>query len=396
MNFPFFTIVIPTRNRVQTLEYSIPTILNQTFKDFEIVVSDNSSNDETFEFIQNLKNEQVKYYRTNGKLSMVDNWEWVLSFVKGKYVIYIGDDDGLLENALSVAHEILVKKSPDVLFFNWVGYNWPKQIDASVNPNQIQIKHSAQKEGFIDSKQILKSVLNAQSIYYVMPTIYTAFFSLDFIQSCKAKNGRFFNSINPDIYSGVLSCYFSNSLYKINNFLGIRGTSNYSNGAAFSNKSDENKHLTDDFNLLNSLSECKWNDQIPFFISNYVFPVESYFQLCKIYEIAISKKDLLKYYIKIVRRAYFDYRHDKSRVISDFGIIKEVINKNSNLPKAFRFSLNKYIGKLENDKNFNIKPIAKIPSPEYGLNGDSLTINASNYKITNILEAQKFLNGLLN
>ena len=47
MNFPFFTIVIPTRNRVQTLEYSIHTILNQTFKDFEIVVSDNSTNDET-------------------------------------------------------------------------------------------------------------------------------------------------------------------------------------------------------------------------------------------------------------------------------------------------------------------------------------------------------------
>jgi len=52
---PKFSIVIPTRNRAYTLYYTLKTCLNQyDFDDYEIVVSDNCSEDNTAEMIKEL------------------------------------------------------------------------------------------------------------------------------------------------------------------------------------------------------------------------------------------------------------------------------------------------------------------------------------------------------
>ena len=44
---PLFSVVIPTRNRGHLLRHALHTALNQTFDDYEIVVSDNNSSDAT-------------------------------------------------------------------------------------------------------------------------------------------------------------------------------------------------------------------------------------------------------------------------------------------------------------------------------------------------------------
>ena len=47
MTTPFFSIVIPTFNRSDLFPYAVRSILNQTFEDFEIIISDNCSADDT-------------------------------------------------------------------------------------------------------------------------------------------------------------------------------------------------------------------------------------------------------------------------------------------------------------------------------------------------------------
>ena len=49
---PFFSIVIPTRNRADTLKYTIKTILNQDFQDYEIIICNNNSVDDTEEIVK--------------------------------------------------------------------------------------------------------------------------------------------------------------------------------------------------------------------------------------------------------------------------------------------------------------------------------------------------------
>jgi len=72
---PFFSIVIPTRNRADTLKYTIKTILNQDFQDYEIIICNNNSVDDTEEIVKQFLDKRIKYLKSNIDLSMSDNWE---------------------------------------------------------------------------------------------------------------------------------------------------------------------------------------------------------------------------------------------------------------------------------------------------------------------------------
>ena len=60
-----FSILIPTRNRHETLSFAIKTCLEQNFENYEIVVCDNNSSSETREVIEKLSNIRIKYIRSN-------------------------------------------------------------------------------------------------------------------------------------------------------------------------------------------------------------------------------------------------------------------------------------------------------------------------------------------
>ena len=52
---PFFSIVIPTFNQCDFLKVAISSVLNQTYKNYEIIIIDNFSKDGTHNFIKTLK-----------------------------------------------------------------------------------------------------------------------------------------------------------------------------------------------------------------------------------------------------------------------------------------------------------------------------------------------------
>ena len=53
-NFPKISVIIPTYNRAATIEYCINSVLNQTYQNFEIIVVDDCSTDNTIEIIGKL------------------------------------------------------------------------------------------------------------------------------------------------------------------------------------------------------------------------------------------------------------------------------------------------------------------------------------------------------
>ena len=61
---PFFSIVIPTRNRADTLKYTIKTILNQDFQDYEIIICNNNSVDDTEEIVKKFSVKWIKYLKS--------------------------------------------------------------------------------------------------------------------------------------------------------------------------------------------------------------------------------------------------------------------------------------------------------------------------------------------
>ena len=58
---PFFSFIIPTKNRSAILKFAIQSCLNQSFGDFEIIVSDNNSKDRTEEVVKKFTDARIKY-----------------------------------------------------------------------------------------------------------------------------------------------------------------------------------------------------------------------------------------------------------------------------------------------------------------------------------------------
>ncbi len=108
MKRPYFSIPIATYNRGSEIEFAIKRLLAQSFKDFEIIISDDNSTDKTARIIKGYRDKRIKYHKNKKNLGAVKNINHVLSYVSGRYVFMHGDDDYLLyDDVLERAHKII-------------------------------------------------------------------------------------------------------------------------------------------------------------------------------------------------------------------------------------------------------------------------------------------------
>jgi glycosyltransferase involved in cell wall biosynthesis len=91
-NTPFFSIVIPTFNRAHVIEKAIQSVINQTFTDWELIIIDDGSKDNTTAVIGKFKNDKIKYnYQKNTERSKARNNG--IELAKGKYICFLDSDD---------------------------------------------------------------------------------------------------------------------------------------------------------------------------------------------------------------------------------------------------------------------------------------------------------------
>jgi glycosyltransferase involved in cell wall biosynthesis len=108
---PLVTIAIPTFNRASWLEGCILAALSQTYRHFEILVSDNASTDETQQVLGEFSDSRLRVVRQAKNIGLLPNWNACLAAARGDYVIFVSDDDRvapwLLERCMD-----LVQKEP--------------------------------------------------------------------------------------------------------------------------------------------------------------------------------------------------------------------------------------------------------------------------------------------
>jgi len=116
MNQPFFSIVIPTFNRSELFPLAVRSILNQTFEDFEIILSDNYSADPTAEVAKQFTDPRVHYVRTPQHYTIADAWEFARRHAKGELIMMLSDDDALVGTALEHFWRESERHDADFLF----------------------------------------------------------------------------------------------------------------------------------------------------------------------------------------------------------------------------------------------------------------------------------------
>jgi glycosyltransferase involved in cell wall biosynthesis len=114
---PFFSIIIPTRNEEKRLVYCLPSLLNQSFQDFEIIiVEDPETDDKTSEFIQKLNSDKIKYIFHPKGLIIGAKRDFAVDSVDGKFIYFIDADMEFPENTLQEIHDLIVANSSKIVF----------------------------------------------------------------------------------------------------------------------------------------------------------------------------------------------------------------------------------------------------------------------------------------
>jgi glycosyltransferase involved in cell wall biosynthesis len=116
-NEPLVSIGLPVYNAEKYLEEALESILDQTYKHFELIVSDNASNDRTQDICLKYaqKDSRVRYYRNETNLGAAPNHNHVFELAKGKYFKWAGYDDKIAPDFLSKCVEVLEKNLDIVL-----------------------------------------------------------------------------------------------------------------------------------------------------------------------------------------------------------------------------------------------------------------------------------------
>lgn len=130
---PFFSIIIPTYNRAYIITKAIESVLTQSYQDFEIIIVDDGSEDNTKEFLYRYLLEKVHYaYQKNSGVCAARNHGARLA--QGRYLIFLDSDDRLSENCLTTYWEALkegqYKLVLGVLYF----YNASNEKVRETNP----------------------------------------------------------------------------------------------------------------------------------------------------------------------------------------------------------------------------------------------------------------------
>lgn len=108
---PKVSIIIPVYNREKIIEETLKSALDQTYDDFEIIVIDNKSTDNTYELLEKkyAQNLKVKLFKNNENLGPVRNWKKCIEEASGEYIKILWSDDQISKDFLEVTVPILEK-----------------------------------------------------------------------------------------------------------------------------------------------------------------------------------------------------------------------------------------------------------------------------------------------
>lgn len=144
---PFFSIVIPTYNRASLVVDTIHSILKQEFPDFEVIVVDDGSKDDTGARVGAIKDNRLFYHRKeNGERGAARNYG--ARIARGEYINFFDSDDLMYPNHLVTAKKLIGEKnSPE--FFH-LGYDF-KNPDGTLTRKVDQLNDSVRVDAMFDN-----------------------------------------------------------------------------------------------------------------------------------------------------------------------------------------------------------------------------------------------------
>jgi glycosyltransferase involved in cell wall biosynthesis len=114
---PYFSIVMPNYNHGHLIRESIESVMKQDFEDWELIIVDNNSTDDSKLIIKSFKDSRIKFFSTENKGVIAKSRNLGIKNSKGEWIAFLDSDDLWYKNKLS-SLECLTKKQYDIICSN--------------------------------------------------------------------------------------------------------------------------------------------------------------------------------------------------------------------------------------------------------------------------------------
>ena len=208
-NKPFFSIVMPTYNRAQLLSLAIQSVLQQTFADFEIIVHNSASPDNTHEVVMSFDDPRIHYIETENKLSAGDNYQSGLSHARGEYITFLSDDDAYAPVLLERAQKVIHNYQAQIVGYPYCRYYHTDyfDLDRPIKQNSLLVPQFTGQITKFSAANAVKQVFNCHGLKqiesnhkFVVPYLSNAVYHRSIFERVKAVRSNLFHTVPADMY----------------------------------------------------------------------------------------------------------------------------------------------------------------------------------------------------
>ena len=128
---PKYSLVIPALNGLASLQVTLPFMLSNPRSDFEIVISDNCSEDGSLDYLNSINDSRLIVVSPSSRLPHSAHLNFVYQHASGEWVNHMGDDDLIFPDRFERLDEITLQaeeNSCDIIIGKSIRYIWPENI----------------------------------------------------------------------------------------------------------------------------------------------------------------------------------------------------------------------------------------------------------------------------
>jgi glycosyltransferase involved in cell wall biosynthesis len=249
--YPLFTVIIPQKDRAEYLIHTLKTCILQDYPNFEIIVSDDCSTDNSVEVVSDLmkKDSRIKLFAHDSHIGMRDNFEFALNQVRPGYVMALGGDDGLTPGSIWRMYEILSTTNRELLTWTPAGFTYP---DYEGGKNIFYVKRKKNLGVKFIKSEIFLNSLTKTFIYQTddCPMLFMkAVASTELINRVKSrtKDHSFYYCATPDGFSGIVLAGEVDDYAFTNEPLSLGGNTIKSQGRNYQRADQKSKEVAQQF-----------------------------------------------------------------------------------------------------------------------------------------------------
>lgn len=322
---PLLSVIVPTHDRAK---YAVPTIKSvlEISDDIQVIVSDSSPIDGISASFENFSDtSRLKIIRPKTGVSVVDNFNFALAAADGEYLVFIGDDDFVSPEIVSVA-AWAKSQNVDALKLNFpVLYYWPDFKHATRGDSYAGTLHVAPFTGKITPHNARAALDHACDNFgggvFEMPRAYAGMLSSKLAKNIAKKYGALFGGVSPDIYSSALISSESQKCVAVDFPLVIPGasggsTTGQSAAGGHRGKLRENAHIA-------AFPDLVWDARIPEFYS--VPTVWSYSLLKAVDKISKQhpERQITPDFGRLLLKCFAYHRNEKNHTMDSLAVLRQ-------------------------------------------------------------------------